>query len=108
MKSTSEPRTIAVVIATGIASVVTQLVLIREFLSQFQGNEIVIALILFSWLALGGAGTLLSRPAAGSRLATLEALYRISLALVVVSIFTLFGARLLRDLLAARCEPFAP
>jgi hypothetical protein len=67
LKSTSEPRIIAVVIATGIASVVTQLVLIREFLSQFQGNEIVIALILFSWLALGGLGTLPARPAADSR-----------------------------------------
>ena len=102
LKSTREQRTIAVVIATGIASVVTQLVLIREFLSQFQGNEIVIALILFSWLVLGGLGTLLSRPAAGSRLATLQALYWLSLALVLFSILTLFGARLLRDLVFTR------
>jgi len=102
LKSTSEPRTIAVVIATGIASVVTQLVLIREFLSQFQGNEIVIALILFSWLTLGGLGTLLARPTAGSRLATLQALYWLSLALVLFSALTLFGARLLRDLVFTR------
>ena len=46
------------VIATGISSVVTQLLIIREFLSQFQGNEFVIALILFNWLTLGGIGTL--------------------------------------------------
>jgi len=100
--STSEPRIIVVVIATGIASVVTQLVLIREFLSQFQGNEIVIALILFSWLTLGGLGTLLARPAAGSRLATPQALGRLSLALVLLSTLTLFGARLLRDLVFTR------
>jgi len=50
-----------VVIATGISSVVTQLLIIREFLAQFQGNEFVIALILFNWLILGGAGTLLAR-----------------------------------------------
>ena len=49
------------VIATGISSVVTQLITIREFLTQFQGNEIVIALILFNWLILGGLGTLLAR-----------------------------------------------
>ena len=49
------------VIATGISSVVTQLLTIREFLTQFQGNEIVIALILFNWLVLGGLGTLLAR-----------------------------------------------
>ena len=102
MKSTNEQRIIAVVIATGIASVVTQLVLIREFLSQFQGNEIVIALILFSWLMLGGLGTLLARLATGSRLATLQALYGLSLALVLFSTPTLFGARLLRDLVFTR------
>lgn len=102
MKSTSEQRIIAVVIATGIASVVTQLVLIREFLSQFQGNEIVIALILFSWLTLGGLGTLLARPAAGSRLATRQALCWLSLALVLFSTLTLFGARLLRDVVFTR------
>jgi spermidine synthase len=50
-----------VVIATGISSVVTQLLVIREFLAQFQGNEFVIALILFNWLILGGIGTLLAR-----------------------------------------------
>jgi spermidine synthase len=98
LKSTSDQRTIAVVIATGIASVVTQLVLIREFLSLFQGNEIVIALILFSWLTLGGLGTLLARPPASRRLATSQTLYWLSLALVLFAILTLFGARLLRDL----------
>jgi spermidine synthase len=102
LKSPSEPRIIAVVIATGIASVVTQLVLIREFLSLFQGNEIVIALILFCWLVLGGLGTLLARPAAGGRLATAQALGRLSLALVLCSTLTLFGARLLRDLVFTR------
>lgn len=49
------------VIATGISSVVTQLLIIREFLAQFQGNEFVIALILFNWLILGGTGTLLAQ-----------------------------------------------
>ena len=49
------------VIATGISSVVTQLLTIREFLTQFQGNEIVIALIFFNWLILGGIGTLMAR-----------------------------------------------
>ena len=49
------------VIATGISSVVTQLLIIREFLAQFQGNEFIIALILFNWLVLGGIGTILAR-----------------------------------------------
>lgn len=49
-----------VVIATGISSIVTQLLVIREILAQFSGNEFVIALIFFNWLILGGIGTGLS------------------------------------------------
>jgi len=61
LKNIDDRAIIRVVIATGISSVVTQLLTIREFLTQFQGNEIVIALILFNWLILGGIGTLAAR-----------------------------------------------
>ena len=61
MKRKNDRAITRVVIATGISSVVTQLLIIREFLAQFQGNEFVIALILFNWLILGGIGTLLAR-----------------------------------------------
>jgi spermidine synthase len=101
-RPSGETRIVAVVLATGIASVVTQLVLIREFLSQFQGNEIVIALILFSWLILGGIGTLLARPAAGTRLAAWQPLSALSMVLALLSTVTLLGARLLRDMLFVR------
>jgi spermidine synthase len=50
-----------VVITTGISSVVLQLISIRELLARFQGNEFVIALILFNWLTLGGVGTFLAK-----------------------------------------------
>ncbi len=53
-----------IVIATGISSVVLQLISIREFLARFQGNEFVIALILFSWMALGGSGAFFAKWAA--------------------------------------------
>jgi len=49
---------LTLIVATGIATVVTQLLTIREFLTQLQGNEFVIALILFNWLVWGGLGTL--------------------------------------------------
>lgn len=35
--------------------------MIREYLSLFSGNEIVIALVFFNWLILGGIGALLAR-----------------------------------------------
>ncbi len=49
------------IIATGISSVTTQLLTIREFLTQFHGNEITISLVLFSWLLLTGLGSLFAK-----------------------------------------------
>ena len=50
------------IVGTGISSIAVQLVTIREFLSQFHGNEITIALVLFCWLLLTGLGSLCVRP----------------------------------------------
>ena len=49
------------VIGIGVSSVTTQLLTLREFLSQFNGNEITISLVLFCWLITAGAGSLLAR-----------------------------------------------
>jgi spermidine synthase len=49
------------IIATGISSITVQLITVREFLAQFQGNEITISLVLFCWLLLTGIGSLIAR-----------------------------------------------
>ena len=49
------------IIGTGISSVTTQLLTIREFLSQFHGNEITISLVLFCWLLFNGLGSLVAK-----------------------------------------------
>ena len=49
------------IIGTGVSSITVQLLTIREFLSQFRGNEITISLVLFCWLFLTGVGSLLAR-----------------------------------------------
>ena len=49
------------IIATGISSISVQLITIREFLSQFHGNEITISLVIFCWLFLTAIGSLLAR-----------------------------------------------
>ncbi|MCP4667176.1 MAG: hypothetical protein GY849_12505 [Deltaproteobacteria bacterium] len=49
------------IIGTGLSSVTTQLLTIREFLTQFQGNEITISLVLFCWLLLTGLGSLAAK-----------------------------------------------
>jgi len=49
------------IIGTGLSTVPAQLLTIREFLSQFHGNEITISLVLFCWLLLTGVGSLAAR-----------------------------------------------
>ena len=100
MKSRDDQYVLRLVVATGIASVVTQLLLIREYLSQFQGNEFVIALILFGWLSLGAAGTYTAgRIATGSGWISPSRgkLGWLSLLLAALPVVVIFSVRLLRD-----------
>jgi spermidine synthase len=54
------------VVGTGISSIAVQLITIREFLTQFHGNEVTISLVLFSWLLLTGLGSLLAKAFRGA------------------------------------------
>ena len=100
MKKINDRAIIRVVIATGISSVVTQLLTIREFLTQFQGNEIVIALILFNWLILGGIGTLIARVIVKhSRKPTTNILAGLSLVLTSLAVLQILAIRQLRDVI---------
>ncbi|HDI02839.1 MAG TPA: hypothetical protein ENF95_01750 [Candidatus Aenigmarchaeota archaeon] len=45
----------------GISHIVTQLVLIREFLNVFSGSEVVVGVILANWLLLMGLGSYLGK-----------------------------------------------
>ena len=99
MKKINDRAIIRVVIATGISSVVTQLLTIREFLAQFQGNEIVIALILFNWLILGGLGTLSARVITLRRYKpTPDRLAWFSLVLSILAVLQILAIRQLRDI----------
>jgi len=49
------------IVGTGVSSIAVQLVTVREFLSQFHGNEITISLVLFSWLLLSGLGSFMAK-----------------------------------------------
>jgi len=86
-------------VATGIGSVATQLYTVREVLAQFSGNELVIALILFIWLLLGGAGTYASLLISRRTRPSLSRLGWLSFALAALSPLVLLGLRLLRDAL---------
>ncbi|MDY6832524.1 MAG: hypothetical protein SWC96_11925, partial [Thermodesulfobacteriota bacterium] len=89
----------ALILTTGVSSVVTQLLTIREFLAQFAGNEWTIAVIFFNWLVLGGLGTFLARSAGrGLFPASPAALARLSMAAAALPVALLLAIRVLRDL----------
>jgi len=93
-------RVLFLTAATGIATVVTQLLTIREFLTQLQGNEFVIALILFDWLIWGGLGTLAAHRISRRVLEpTTGRLIGLSLALAALAPVQLMAIRLLPRLI---------
>ncbi len=79
MESGFERLILLLIVFTGISSVVTQILTIREFLSQFQGNEIVIALILFNWLIAGAFGTFVSHKLSRICIPSVQALSLLSM-----------------------------
>lgn len=82
------------IIATGISSVATQLITIREFLTQFHGNEITISLVLFAWLMVNAIGSLLAKPIRRGSIT----LYCILILLIAIwSLPQLILIRLVRD-----------
>jgi len=86
-----------VVIATGIGSVTTQLLTIREFLSLLNGNEFVIAVILFNWLFLGGIGSLLA--GLFNKNASVKKFYWLSVFLVILAPIQLIAIRKIHSLI---------
>ena len=51
--------------ALGVSCVITQLALLRELLTVFSGNEIVLGIILGNWFLLTGLGSWLGRRGTG-------------------------------------------
>jgi len=52
---------IAAVVVVGIASIVTQIVFLREFLTVFCGNELIIGIVMANWMVLTAAGAFLGK-----------------------------------------------
>jgi len=85
------------VITLGFISIVTQVILLREFLSVFYGNELVIGIIFASWMILTAAGSYTGRLVIKSK--RLLLLVDFSLVLVAVLPYaTVFILRYLRNI----------
>ena len=49
------------ILALGLTAIITQIILLREFMSVFNGNELVIGVIMANWMLLTGTGSYLGR-----------------------------------------------
>jgi hypothetical protein len=92
----------AVVLAAGIQATVAQLVTVRELMTRFSGNEFVIAVTLFVWLAAAGLGARLAPLALPAEaLRRTRGLAAWALAMTVLPTVTLLSIRWLRAQLFA-------
>ena len=85
----------ASIIGVGISSVTTQIITIREFLSQFHGNEITISLVIFCWLVLTGLGTLAAKC---FRKASLAVYLVLAITVGVWPLLQMLGIRVFREM----------
>ena len=85
----------------GMASVMTQLALMRELLCAFAGNEMVLGIALGLWLLLTGLGTSLGRTADKLR-NPLAVLFTAQLFIAVIPLAQVFAVRALRNVVFVR------
>ena len=57
MKERNSYKFIAAVFVTGLTSIVTQVIVMREMMSVFYGNELVIGIILANWMLITAGGS---------------------------------------------------
>lgn len=72
----------------GFTSMATQLILLREFLSVFNGNELTIGIVLANWLLLTGLGSLMNHRSTSQ--AGLKGIMTGLFLLAVIPVITLF------------------
>ncbi len=87
--------------ALGISSIMTQLTLMRELLSVFSGNEMVLGIILSNWLLLTGLGSYLGKTASKLK-SPLSVLVVAEIFVAVLPIADVFLVRSLRNAIFIR------
>jgi len=89
------------IFALGVSCVMTQLALMREMLSAFAGNEMVLGVVLGLWLLLMGLGTALGRMTDKLR-NPLAALLAAQIFVAVIPLAQVFAVRALRNVVFVR------
>ena len=92
------PRRVVIlaIVAVGVSSIVTQLVLMRELFTVFSGNELVLGVVLGVWLLTTGLGATVGAWLSRAR-RPLTVLFWCQVAVALLPIGTLVAARVLPD-----------
>jgi spermidine synthase len=61
LRQGTDKRLLFAVSASGLTSIITQIILLRECLSVFCGNELVMGIVLANWMILTGTGSFLGK-----------------------------------------------
>lgn len=85
------------ILLLGFITIATQIILLREFLTFFYGNELVIGMILSIWMILNGLGAYLGKYFTRKRERENTALYMLSI-LAILPIILVFLMYMLRDI----------
>ena len=76
-------------ISLGFTSVITQIILIREFLSAFSSNELVIGILLSNWMLLTGLGAYIGKFSSPNKTISIVILQILMGVLPLVTVFSL-------------------
>ncbi len=91
------------ILIVGFTSIVTQIVLLREAISGFYGNELLLGIILGNWLLLTGIGSYLGKYC--GRIRNKLKLYTyLLIAIAVLTPLTVFLIKIIRNLIAVPGE----
>lgn len=85
------------IIITGITAVITQIILLREFLSVLFGNELIMGIILANWMLLTGAGAYLGKFFSNTK-NKISIIISLQVILAIMPIITVFALNVLKNI----------
>lgn len=100
-------KLVLTVTALGFSSIITQLVLIREFLSIFYGNELIMGIIFANWLLLIGIGSYLGRYSKAVKNKT-RLLIMLQIILAFLPVISVYLTRISRNIIFLPGELISP
>ncbi|MBE9491238.1 MAG: fused MFS/spermidine synthase [Bacteroidetes bacterium] len=95
------------VIILGISAITTQIILLREFLSVFYGNELIMGILLSNWMLLTGIGAYLGKTVKKIK-EKLKLIYAFQIVISILPVVTVFSFYLFHNIAFVPGKMFGP